>query len=79
LPEGAQIVLDDAMGQSSVIAHVGASRMSPNLGRTIALAALIDGNALIGRQVRIISQRGESLAEIVDPLFHKHAGQRHDG
>lgn len=79
LAEGARVVLEDALGQSSIIAHVGVSRMSPNLEHAIALAAITDGRALIGRQVRILSESGETSAEIVDPAFHTHDRQQNDG
>ncbi|HXK54138.1 MAG TPA: glycine cleavage T C-terminal barrel domain-containing protein, partial [Hyphomicrobiales bacterium] len=70
LPPGAQIVLDDAVGQSAVIAHVAASALSPALGRSIALAAITDGRALIGRPVRVVTaDDGQAMAEIVDPVF----------
>ena len=76
LPEGAQITeaalaLPRGHGSRPVpmIGHVTSSYMSPNLGRSFALALVKGGRAALGRQVFVPLEGRAAKARIVEPVF----------
>jgi sarcosine oxidase subunit alpha len=78
LEEGAQII---AVGTSlnppvPMLGHVTSSYMSPNLGRSIALALVRGGHALHGRQVQIPMPGRVIEATVTAPLFVDPEGAR---
>ena len=80
LPEGAQIVLEDA-GRlpMPMIGHVTSSYRSAALGRTFALAMLDDGRSLVGRTVVAPLPEGAIAARVVEPVFLDPEGARSRG
>lgn len=82
--EGAQIVAraDYAIGEHAV-GHVTSSYESPALDRSIALAVVENGRALMGQKVFIASVVGAKRvaipATVCDPVFVDKKGERLDG
>jgi len=78
LPEGAQLVeqvLDKP--PMPMIGHVTSSYMSPNLGRSIALALVKGGREMHGRTVHAPLPGGRTVAgEITGPVFFDPEGER---
>lgn len=80
LPEGAQLVLDDAATVPVPAAgHVTSSYRSHALGRTFALAMLRGGHAMHGRVVVAPLPEGSIAATVTIPAFYDHEGARRDG
>ncbi|MFM7347828.1 MAG: glycine cleavage T C-terminal barrel domain-containing protein, partial [Tagaea sp.] len=76
LPEGAAILrADAAIGRG----YVTASCMSGALGRSLALALIEDGRALMGRDVLVSLPDGVAGARVVKPAFYDPAGGRQRG
>jgi sarcosine oxidase subunit alpha len=77
LPEGAHIV-SEVRDQPPMptIGHVTSSYMSPNVGRSIALALLNNGLAMQGETVQLRLMDGQVIdAEVTDPVFVDQQGQ----
>ena len=86
LPEGAQITerevaLPRGHGSRPVpmIGHVTSSYMSPNLGRSFALALVKGGRAAYGRRVFVPLEGRAAKARIVEPVFIDREGARQRG
>ncbi|MDO5053399.1 MAG: FAD-dependent oxidoreductase, partial [Pseudoclavibacter sp.] len=84
LPEGAQIVeagVDPATAAPPVpmLGHVTSSYRSEALGRTFALALVLDGRARIGGRLRASFQGTSAEVEVVDPVVYDPDGARRDG
>jgi sarcosine oxidase subunit alpha len=76
LPEGAAILREDAaIGRG----YVTASCMSGALGRSLALALIENGRALIGQDVLIALPDGLAGARVVKPAFYDPTGARQRG
>ncbi len=81
LPEGAHIVAEvkDAPPMQT-LGHVTSSYMSPNVGRSIALALLKDGLNRKGDTVSLRLMNGDVVeAEVTNPVFVDQAGERTRG
>ena len=80
LPEGAQLVADlKAAPPMDMIGHVTSSYYSANLGRSIALAVVMDGQNRMGEIIHA-PMLGKSIsAEITDPVFFDPKGERLNG
>jgi sarcosine oxidase subunit alpha len=75
--EGAVVLTEDGRGGRG---HVTASCMSPTLGRSLALALVEGGRALIGGRVRLFAPSGTRIdAEVVRPVFFDPKGARMRG
>ena len=80
LPEGAQLVLEDAGEIPMPLAgHVTSSYRSPALGRTFALAMLAGGRELHGRTVFAPLPRGTVACTVASPIPYDPDGERRDG
>ncbi len=80
LPEGAQIVAEDAGSiPMPMIGHVTSSYRSPVLGRSIALAMVARGRELSGSTVFAPLPGGTIEAEVTVPAFYDPEGARRDG
>jgi len=78
LPEGAQLV-ERVLSKPPMpmIGHVTSSYMSPNLGRSIALAMVKGGRARMGQTVQAPLGGGKTVAcKIVGPVFIDPEGER---
>ena len=80
LVEGAQLV-EDASPNPPVpmVGHVTSSYMSPNLGRSIALAMVKNGRARIGRRLLVAMEDKAIPVSVVRPVFFDPEGGRLDG
>ena len=78
LPEGGQIVEEDATGvPMPMLGHVTSSYRSVKLGRSIALAILKDGHRRTGDAVYIPQADGRRIkAHITDTVFYDPKGER---
>ena len=78
LPEGAHIVAEVFEAPPMpTIGHVTSSYMSPNAGRSIALALLQDGINRKGQQVSVRLMNGEvHTARVSDTVFVDKEGVR---
>lgn len=80
LEEGAQIVADPAQPvPMTMIGHVTSSYHSATLGRSIALAQLVDGRARLGETVYVPMPGGAIAAEVTGMVFYDPKGSRLDG
>ncbi len=72
LPQGAEPVAANDQG------HVTSAANSPTLGHPIALALLANGPARLGEIIRVYDpvRNGDTLAEIVAPVFYDPSGSR---
>ncbi len=80
LEEGAQIVAD--AGQAipmTMLGHVTSSYWSPTLGRSIALAMVAGGRAMIGRTLYVPMPGRAIPVRVADPVFFDPDGRRLDG
>jgi len=78
LPEGAQLV-DTLFAKPPMpmIGHVTSSYMSPNLGRSIALALIKGGRARHGEKIHAPLADGKTITcEITGPVFFDPEGER---
>ncbi len=78
LEEGAQIVEEpDRPPPMRTIGHVTSSYMSPNLGRSIALAMVAGGRDRLGRRLWVPRLDGPAVAvEVTSPVFYDPEGTR---
>lgn len=78
LPQGAHIVSElKEKPPMSMLGHVCSTYMSPTLGRSIALAMLVDGNKHKGKQVEVALADGNShTARVTDSVFFDPQGER---
>jgi len=78
LPEGAHIVAEvKDKPPMPMLGHVTSSYMSPNVGRSIALALLRDGRNRMGEQVSLRLMGGPVVrATVTDPVFYDKDGTR---
>ena len=81
LEEGAQIVATSQPGTPPVpmIGHVTSSYMSPNLGRSIAMALLRGGHGMHGQTVHVPMPGRVIAAKVTKPVFFDPEGARLDG
>ena len=80
LEEGAQLVA--SAGQTppmQMIGHVTSSYASAALGRSIALAMLIDGRSRIGQRLYVPTLDGEIAVQVSAAVFYDPAGARLNG
>jgi sarcosine oxidase subunit alpha len=73
VPEEGTQITDD--GERS-IGHVTSAYNSTVLGRSIALALMVDGGSRIGTKTRIAGARGEIWVTVTQPTFHDPGGER---
>jgi len=77
LEEGAQIVADpDQQIPVDMIGHVTSSYWSPALGRSIALALVKDGRALIGKTIYLPMPDETHSTQITSTVFYDPEGER---
>jgi len=81
LPEGAHIVAElKDKPPMPMLGHVTSSYMSPNVGRSIAMALLRDGRNRMGERVSLRLMDGRTVnATVVDPVFYDKEGVRARG
>jgi sarcosine oxidase, subunit alpha len=77
LEEGAHVVADpSAPVPVTMLGHVTSSYMSPNLGRSFALAVIRDGRARMGQRLHV-AMEGRSIAvRVTEPVFIDKEGER---
>lgn len=79
LEEGAQIVADPAQPiPMTMIGHVTSSYWSATLDRSIALALVRGGRALVGTRLSVPMSSGPITVEVVEPIFYDPKGARLD-
>jgi len=79
LEEGAQIVASDTRAiPVKMIGHVTSSYWSETLQRSIALAVVKGGRALMGNEIYVAMPDTSHRAQIVDPVFYDPDGERLD-
>lgn len=79
LEEGAQIVTDATQPiPMTMIGHVTSSYWSATLDRSIALALVRGGRALIGKRLSVPMSSGPITVEVVEPIFYDSKGARLD-
>ncbi len=77
LDEGAQIVADPNQTiPMTMIGHVTSSYMSSNVGRSIALAMVVDGRRRINERLHVTTPTGLAQATVVEPIFIDPEGVR---
>ena len=78
LPEGAHIVAEvKDKPPMPMLGHVTSSYMSPNVGRSIALALVRDGRNRMGEQVALKLIDGRVVrATVTEPVFYDKDGAR---
>lgn len=77
LPEGAHVVAElRSKPPMPMLGHVTSSYLSPNLGRSIALALIENGRARMGETVSLWVDGAEVRAEITSPVFFDPEGGR---
>ncbi len=77
LEEGAQVVADPNQPiPMKMLGHVTSSYDSPNVGRSIALAVVADGRALMGTSLFVTTPGGFTRVSVVDPVFFDAKGER---
>jgi sarcosine oxidase subunit alpha len=80
LEEGAQIVADPAEPiPMRMLGHVTSSYWSTNCGRSIALALIADGRAMVGRKLHATTPAGFAAVEVCEPVFLDAKGERAHG
>lgn len=80
LEEGAQIVADPNQSlPMKTLGHVTSSYLSACLGRSIALAVIEDGRALLGKTLHITTRTGFTTAVVSDTVFLDPKGERLNG
>ncbi len=80
LEEGAQVVA--TAGQTppmKMIGHVTSTYASATLGRSIALAMIVDGRTLVGQTLYVPTPDGEVAVQVASPVFYDPAGARLNG
>ncbi len=77
LSEGAHIVTEmKETPPMEMLGHVTSSYLSPNLGRSIALALLANGRARLGERVTLAVEGSPVSAVVTEPLFLDPEGTR---
>jgi sarcosine oxidase subunit alpha len=77
LEEGAQIVADPAQPTPMrVLGHVTSSYWSANCGRSIALALVEAGRAMMGRRLHATTPGGFAEVRVCEPVFLDPKGER---
>ncbi len=77
LEEGAQIVADPHQSiPMTMIGHVTSSYMSPNLGRSFALALVKDGRARLGERLYVPMLDRTIAVTVTEPVFFDKEGER---
>jgi sarcosine oxidase subunit alpha len=77
LDEGAQIVEDPGQAiPMRMLGHVTSSYMSPNCGRSIALALVSGGRARMGTTLHVTTPSGFTTARVAEPVFFDPKGER---
>ncbi|MDO5055925.1 MAG: sarcosine oxidase subunit alpha family protein [Lautropia sp.] len=78
LPEGAQILNQPSTASIAALqGHVTSSYMSPILGRSIALAVVIDGHDRMDQEVTVVIGEGKfAQARITSTVFYDPKGER---
>jgi sarcosine oxidase, subunit alpha len=76
LPEGAAVLRDDA---ATGRGYVTASCMSGAVGRSVAMALIENGRALMGQDVQVALPDGVTGARVVKPAFYDPTGARQRG
>jgi sarcosine oxidase subunit alpha len=77
LEEGAQIVADPHQRvPMTMIGHVTSSYVSPNLGRSFALALVKDGRARIGEKLYVPMLDRTIAVTVTEPVFFDKDGER---
>jgi sarcosine oxidase subunit alpha len=76
LPEGAQLVAEAPAREADSIGHVTSSYWSSNLGRSFALALVVDGKTKHGTFAYATSSPHGEKVEIVEPIFIDKEGSR---
>jgi sarcosine oxidase subunit alpha len=77
LEEGAQIVADPHQPiPMAMIGHVTSSYLSPNLGRSFALALVQDGRARIGEKLYVPMLDRTIAVTVTEPVFFDKEGER---
>jgi sarcosine oxidase, subunit alpha len=77
LDEGAQIVDNPTQPvPMKMLGHVTSSYMSPNCGRSIALALVADGRRRIGDRLHVTSPHGFTTVKVTEPVFFDAEGLR---
>ena len=77
LDEGAQILLDVRQRTPMrMLGHVTSSYYSANCGRSIALALVAGGRAMLGQRVHVTTASGFAAATIREPVFLGPTGAR---
>jgi sarcosine oxidase subunit alpha len=77
LEEGAQVAaVPEQPVPMKLIGHVTSSYHSAVMGRSIALALVADGRALVGQTVYIPMPGGAIAAQVVSPVFYDTEGAK---
>ena len=80
LEEGAQLVVTaDQPIPLKMIGHVTSSYKSPMLGRSIALAMVAGGRALVGQTLYVAMAGGDIPVTVTAPVFYDPQGARLNG
>lgn len=81
IPCGAHLVVQRGVALPTAgLGHVTSSFYSPTLGRSIALALMLDGRQCFDTQVHIPLDRGRWVsASVVSPVFHQGSRRLQDG
>ena len=80
-PDGAHVVAESRKKPPMpMLGHVTSSYMSPNVGRSIAMALLRDGRSRMGERVSLKLMDGRTVgATVADPVFYDKEGARARG
>ncbi len=77
LPEGSHLIEDDKVSKGvRALGHITSSYYSPNLGRSIAMAMLKDGNKRKGSTVFAITAKGCVRVKVRSSVFFDPKGER---
>ncbi len=77
LPDGAHAVAEvKPKPPMKTIGHVTSTYWSPTLKRSIAMAMIEDGRALMGQTLSFPLESGVVKAKVVEPVFYDKAGER---
>jgi sarcosine oxidase subunit alpha len=80
LEEGAQIVADPKQPvPMKMLGHVTSSYWSENCGRSIAMALVADGRAMMGKTLHVPMPTGVIEVEVCSPVFFDEKGGRLNG
>ena len=80
LTEGGQVVAQALpRPPMEMIGHVTSSYWSETLGRSIALAVLVNGRSRIGSTVELAMLDGTVSARVTEPVFYDSTGERMRG